>query len=123
MRSPGADDRCPNRSSLAFDSATVQRCSRNEAFITRHRFTASQYVSVGRRRSRSLASLSLDVRVVVEVGEEEEVRERENDEAVAEELRVVRTLEHERADGVRDDENKLRLQRQTASNNHECSSL
>ena len=44
------------------------------------------------------------------MGEEEEVREGEDDEAVAEELGVVRALEDERADGMRDDEHKLRLQ-------------
>ena len=44
------------------------------------------------------------------MGEEEEVGEGEDGEAVAEELGVVRALEDERADGVRDDENKLRLQ-------------
>ena len=57
-----------------------------------------------------MALPSLDVGGVVEVGEEEEVGEGEDDEAVAEELGVVWALKDERADGVRDDENKLRLQ-------------
>ena len=43
--------------------------------------------------------------------EEEEVGEREDDEAVAEELWVMRTFEGDGADGMRDDENKLRLKK------------
>ena len=96
--------------SLALNSFPVERAW-NEAVVARHWLATPHYVTVCCLSGHRAALLSLDVWRVVEVREEEEVGEREDDEAVAEELWVMRTFEGDFADGMRDDENKLRLKK------------